>query len=301
MAINDSVSAISGIVARWRADQITGLTSGAAVSSWPDDSANGYHATQAASLSMPTWQAAAIGGQPTVRFTGSSNHWLASAAPAGDSAQTLVAVLKLNTITNVRTIRAGYLNEFSNNGDGAIQFRIESNGMPGLVHQNIVNLGTATTAITTDATSVVATFSDAADSFGFRVAGSDAGGGTTTVTLTARTTRIGGHPYNTGEAFDGDMAELIVFNRVLTATELDTVQSYIEVRYFGALAVPSGRTATPVSDSQINLAWNPVTGATGYDIERDGVVIVTDHASTTYADTGLVANTEHDYRVRSVG
>lgn len=63
---------------------------------------------------------------------------------------------------------------------------------------------------------------------------------------------------------------------------------------------PTGLTATPISQSQIDLAWNPMVGASGYDVERDGAVIATDVTATAYSDTGLAAATTHTYRVRSV-
>lgn len=65
------------------------------------------------------------------------------------------------------------------------------------------------------------------------------------------------------------------------------------------LAAPTGLAATPISANQINVSWNAVSGATGYDIERDGVVIVTGQAGTTYADTGRAPATLYSYRVRS--
>jgi hypothetical protein len=55
-----------------------------------------------------------------------------------------------------------------------------------------------------------------------------------------------------------------------------------------------------VSTTQIDLAWLAVFGAGGYDIERDGVVIATDVAGTSYSDTGLAASSTHSYRARSV-
>lgn len=63
---------------------------------------------------------------------------------------------------------------------------------------------------------------------------------------------------------------------------------------------PRGLTATPVSDTQINLSWIAASGAVGYDIERNGVVIVTNHTLTTYSDTGLTPSTTYTYRVRTV-
>ena len=65
-------------------------------------------------------------------------------------------------------------------------------------------------------------------------------------------------------------------------------------------ATPTGLEATAISNTEIDLTWDAVTGASGYDIERDGTVIATDHSSTTYNDTGLTLNTEYEYRVRAV-
>lgn len=61
---------------------------------------------------------------------------------------------------------------------------------------------------------------------------------------------------------------------------------------------PTGLTATPITSSRIDLDWNDTAGATGYDVERNGVIIASPTAST-YSDTGLSPNTLYSYRVRS--
>lgn len=66
------------------------------------------------------------------------------------------------------------------------------------------------------------------------------------------------------------------------------------------LTAPTGLAATPVSASQIDLSWNSVSGATGYDVERDSVIVATNVATTSYNDTGLTAATLYTYRVRAV-
>jgi hypothetical protein len=68
----------------------------------------------------------------------------------------------------------------------------------------------------------------------------------------------------------------------------------------GTWGPPTGLIATPVSDTQIDLSWIAMVGASGYDIERDGVVIATDVVGTSYSDTGLTSNSTHQYRARSV-
>ena len=64
-------------------------------------------------------------------------------------------------------------------------------------------------------------------------------------------------------------------------------------------SVPTGLTATAVSSSQINLAWNASTdnvGVTGYRVYRGGTQIAS-VSSTTYSDTGLTPSTTYSYTV----
>ncbi|MGH8045969.1 MAG: discoidin domain-containing protein, partial [Chthoniobacterales bacterium] len=62
-------------------------------------------------------------------------------------------------------------------------------------------------------------------------------------------------------------------------------------------AVPTGLTATPNSTSQITVTWNPVAGATGYDLQRDGVTVA--NATSPNVHTGLAASSTHTYSVRA--
>lgn len=68
-----------------------------------------------------------------------------------------------------------------------------------------------------------------------------------------------------------------------------------------APATPQNLDAVAVSGTQVNLTWDAVPGATGYDIERDGVVIVQNHGTNSYSDTGRTPATLYTYRVRAVG
>lgn len=68
----------------------------------------------------------------------------------------------------------------------------------------------------------------------------------------------------------------------------------------GGWGAPQNLIATAVSASEIDLVWDEVTGASGYDVERDGVVIAQDVPDTTYSDTGLGSSTIYTYRVRAV-
>jgi endoglucanase len=61
--------------------------------------------------------------------------------------------------------------------------------------------------------------------------------------------------------------------------------------------VPAGLTATPVSSARIDVSWAAAVGATGYDLELDGLLAA--GASSPHAHTGLAAGSTHAYRVRS--
>ncbi|MHB8910599.1 MAG: fibronectin type III domain-containing protein [Syntrophales bacterium] len=65
-----------------------------------------------------------------------------------------------------------------------------------------------------------------------------------------------------------------------------------------AVMPPSGLTATAISPSQIRLSWQPLAGATGYRIYRNGSLMpITSVVTTTTVDSGLSASTLYCYAV----
>jgi hypothetical protein len=65
------------------------------------------------------------------------------------------------------------------------------------------------------------------------------------------------------------------------------------------LLPPANLTVTIISPTQLDISWDAATGATGYDLERDGVIISEYQPTTSYSDTGLTEGTTYTYRVRS--
>src|SRR5213079_1596625 len=132
----------------------------------------------------------------------------------------------------------------------------------------------------------------------------------TPLRTTTGTLEIGADSY-TGENFAGRIDEVRIYNRALTAAE---IQADMNTGVGSAPAdtqpptTPSNLTATAVSGSQINLNWTASTddvGVTGYRVERCQGAGCTSFApiatagGTTYSDTGLGANTTYTYRVRA--
>ncbi len=64
-------------------------------------------------------------------------------------------------------------------------------------------------------------------------------------------------------------------------------------------AKPTGLTATAVSSSQINLSWNAVSGAIGYDISYCDGTYIGYVTGTTYSHTGRIASTNYSYIVQA--
>jgi hypothetical protein len=60
--------------AAYDARYISGLSDGAAVSSWSDLSGNGFTASQGTTARQPSYKTAAIGGSPSVRFDGAGDN-----------------------------------------------------------------------------------------------------------------------------------------------------------------------------------------------------------------------------------
>ncbi|MGN7415152.1 fibronectin type III domain-containing protein [Paenibacillus sp. SAF-068] len=59
----------------------------------------------------------------------------------------------------------------------------------------------------------------------------------------------------------------------------------------------SNLTINSVTNAAIALKWTAVTGSTGYDLEIDGAIVPV--TGVAYTKSGLIANTEHTFRIRS--
>jgi hypothetical protein len=61
-------------------------------------------------------------------------------------------------------------------------------------------------------------------------------------------------------------------------------------------AAPTNLQGNAASSSQINLTWTASSGATGYEVFRDGAQVGTP-STNSYSDTGLAASTQYSYYV----
>ncbi|GBC62894.1 hypothetical protein DENIS_3878 [Desulfonema ishimotonii] len=107
--------------------------------------------------------------------------------------------------------------------------------------------------------------------------------------------------------FDGNISYAFIYGRTLSATEIGFIYQNGKAAFHSGTpdetppTVPSNLTATAVSASQTDLAWEASsddTGVAGYKIFRDDAEIGTT-AGTAYSDTGLSAETAYVYKIRA--
>lgn len=76
----------------------------------------------------------------------------------------------------------------------------------------------------------------------------------------------------------------------------DEATTTTEVIY---LPAPLGLTAAVINHSQIDLSWSAVSGAVGYKVYREGILIASPTANS-YSDIGLTPQTSYSYTVSAV-
>ena len=206
-----------------RADQ--GLTvSGSSVSQWNDLSGNGNHVSQTTSGNQPVWQDEALNGQPVLVFNAGANSHLraASASILDTTAITMVAVAKKNSGSSVTT------SVIAQKHYGTDGYYLQYSGTTGPLFG--VNASSTGGTFAAGTYGVIETTHNG-------TTGKVYVNGTQTGTLTAgaiganiSTLSIGGISA-AGYNLDGNIAELLIFNRAITDAERQEIEAYLYQRY----------------------------------------------------------------------
>lgn len=284
---------VTGLVYRWKASSLA-LSNGAAVTSWPALVGGSGATLTNGTATAPTYQTAGIGGQPAVKFVTANTQSMGTGTiTAQAQPMTVVVVHQLTrTDTTIQEIFAGNTPQIITIG-GATGYDCFAG--------NDLATGTLTTAARA-LTYVINGASSAIYLEGTSGTTGDAGAGTIGTSL-----MIGNHQTANTRWLDGSIAEILVYSQALNATDRSTVHSYIQdlygitvSDYVPSTGPPTGLAATVISSTEIDLSWNAVTSAAGYDLRRNGVVIASGLTGLSYADTGLTPSTTYTYNVRTV-
>ncbi|MDH3298543.1 MAG: S8 family serine peptidase, partial [Gemmatimonadota bacterium] len=277
-------------------------------------------AGQADAARRPTYDAPStdFGGNASVAFnTGSDNdEALEVAGVASHGAGTLIAVFRQDDASGHNyglfgawgssSSRAGMVT-WANSTGGAFDYWDSSNGW--------VN---GTTTVSANETYVGVWRVAGGGQADLQVNGSPAGSAALGFALPAFDRYVVGMTEpSTSARFDGRVAEILFYDRVLADCERDDIVALLGARYGVSVAVtgggcnppadPSGLSATPISYNQIDLAWTDGSsnedafrverrlGQTGSWLQ----IALTAPNVQAYESRGLTQQTEYCYRVQA--
>lgn len=232
---------VSGCVLWHDANQITGLNDGDKVSQWDDLSVNLSHATQAAAANKPLYKTGIINGKPVVRFVGATPCWLLQPLNI-NGAKTVFMVFKLTTLPGAATTTplntkhtTPSLSEIlftQIGGYTEITFRDDITGSalsvgfsPGINTSPHIFVKTYNGVASSNPTSYTARYDKAAATV--------IASGSLNRTLTNKGA-VGARVSSTdvpGSAYNGDIAEIIIYSSVLAGVDQLAVETYLANKY----------------------------------------------------------------------
>lgn len=225
---------LSGLNAWYKADALA-LTNGAAVTSWTDSSTNARAATQATGANQPVFNTAQINSLPAVTFDG-TNDYLATAAFASPTAGgSVFAVVKANSSAAYRLLvnhaaaatwvapRSRFQARIQDTG--AWQFIVEDDAVAG----NEVDTF-PTTAVTGSWLLMEFVYDQA--NLDIASSGTSLATKAKTGTLTSSTFPLYvGASTDGANNWNGQIAELVYYNRGLSSNERIQLRGYLQAKY----------------------------------------------------------------------
>jgi uncharacterized repeat protein (TIGR01451 family) len=199
-------------------------TNGAAVSFWNDQSPSAFNVAQAGAL-RPTYNTNGINFNPSLSFSGTQNLFKAATTGLTGTNKTILSVALANTLPagTVGIIGTGTtLNE--------IQYGYQGGKLN--VYENALANGLATTA-NTASTVMLSSFIENANAYSFFNNGVANGTASFNSSPTGNRLTIGSHNATGVDKnfFNGQIAEIIVFDRAVTAIERANAESYLAIKY----------------------------------------------------------------------
>lgn len=245
---------MDGLVIQLDAGSISGLNDGDAVASWADsatgDSIDGA-VTQLGENGLPTYQGNAINGQAVVRFTGSQVLNSADFSWIDVDAGITVFAVVTGDSSGQTGERALGIGDNDGTAGQVVALDVSTNttdgdGGSGLRFNNGKQLVKAGNPLDTDFHSVIFQIDQGAQyqSAGYYVDDLtaetfNAAAGSTNLlnlpatgnALTIGTSWINGN-IGTADMLSGDIAEILVYNKMLSVAEMSEVNDYLDAKYF---------------------------------------------------------------------
>lgn len=284
-----------------RADSGLVIDSSGYLSQWTDRSGNGYHATQSTAGIKPQVVASQLNGRPVVRFDGTDDYLSLPDLMSGATAGEIVAVIKIPRATN----RPDAFWNFGASGDviGSLYY---TDGLhwDDFGSSSYKQIGMPETG-DLQAYHIHNTSSKAGE-WAHRMNGI-LRYSTTSNTVAFRTNPSLGYRLAHSHYLQGDIAEILIYDRVLTHAEREEINTYLSTKYnlVSAPNPPANFQAIAINATQAHLAWDaPLNNYShSYTVEQqiDGVFTevaeVTDTTSSIIH--GLTPGASSVFRVRA--
>lgn len=233
-----------------------------AVATWSDQSGNGYDATQGSSAARPTFIASGLNGLPVVRFDGTDDRLSIPSSTATfkflhSDVSTVFMVMKAGIVADPNAIYIVFSNGNSNSNVNSYEIwwddRAPASRNNSIRHIVARSTPTTATVVSNDANNyftantygILSIVSDPANATAANRSSLSLNGGVSVknnFTTNALATgdahgnlTIGDIPSG-GVRFNGDIAEIIVYNRALNTSELAQVHKYLSMKWGIALA-----------------------------------------------------------------
>jgi hypothetical protein len=237
------------------------------VSTWFDQSGSHNDASQITPSAQPSWVTNALNGLPVVRFSGNGQYLTLPNILTNTTGAEAMVVLKVGpgATTNSRALW--------HFGGSVGSARYPE--MNGIIYDDFASTTLYTVGPPVQRLDVYHLYSvgGQAGSWAARLNGA-VQTGTSNNAYGSISSSLG---YGSGFVFDGDIAEVMIFNRTLTTDERDTTGSYLVAKYnlsqfatnSSPPGAPSALLATGIAPVQLNLSWNRAsTNETSFRIER---------------------------------
>lgn len=271
----------SGLRVHLKADAGTSTTTdGVAITQWNDQSGNEFHAT--APAGQPVYQSNAINGQPALFFNGGQVLHLANSSTLGlvNNDYELFIVAK-SSWSGIQFLISGSVenHEVHLNGSSGMRF----------IPRTPVYIDNGANTVFTDGTQRI--FSARASSFlGMsRVNGVDVGQSVNSHSSSDAMVRLGMRA-DGGFPLDGHIAEVIIYNRLLTESERTDVEQYLATKYAvsgSTLISPTVSMSAPETSQDLSVTFSGTVNPNGvstsyqflYGTDENNLYLTTDPTS----------------------
>jgi len=253
------------------ADASTIISSSGSVSQWNDKSGQGNHATQGTGSAKPTTGTVTQNSTNVIDFDGGDTLALPSGLhgiPNGDF--TIFLVMKQDGVANERMLSAGIggstrLQMEMSSGDVAFHCNATFDKVVASIDETNWNIVTCFKKSTTAQSISVNGGTATTDAAGANISGIDG-------------FAIASNQAGTDNFFNGNIAEILIYNRALLTSEITVVEAYLTPKWDVGLSIPSDisglqlwldadEASTITSSSGLVSQWNDKSG-NGFNVTQ---------------------------------